>query len=101
MSTRKLHCRFQHCRHHAFTPVRTPAEASDPFVELELGGEKKRTKVIKDNLNPEWRETLEFAVKANPNHKLKVTCYDRCGKARVQPCVYVDVCFCDDMLVAS
>ena len=36
--------------------------ASDPFVELVVGddGEKKKTKTIDDNNNPEWDELLEF-----------------------------------------
>ena len=37
---------------------------SDPYTMITLpDGQEKRTKVIDDNLNPVWNETLEFDVK--------------------------------------
>ena len=33
---------------------------SDPYVKLELGGQKKQSKVISKSLNPEWNEHFEF-----------------------------------------
>eukprot|EP00250_Pteridium_aquilinum_P006892 c16719_g1_i2 orf=702-3128(-) len=33
---------------------------SDPFVSVHYGKQKKRTKVIYKNLNPQWNQTLEF-----------------------------------------
>ena len=37
---------------------------SDPFTRIILpDGQKKDTKAIKDNLNPDWNETVVFDVK--------------------------------------
>ena len=35
---------------------------SDPFVKVTVGKKKHKTKVIHDNLNPVWNQTLEFPI---------------------------------------
>ncbi|KAJ3677545.1 hypothetical protein LUZ60_003269 [Juncus effusus] len=54
---------------------------SDPFVILQLGSQKKKTKVISMNLNPVWDEKFSFEVR-NLKDELRVHVYDedRIGK---------------------
>ena len=48
---------------------------SDPFVELFLGQQFKKTKIIDKTLNPVWNETFEFDLsKGDPT--LSVVLYD-------------------------
>jgi len=35
---------------------------SDPYVRLQLGKQRSRTKVVKKNLNPKWTEDFSFGV---------------------------------------
>ncbi|CDS40655.1 myoferlin [Echinococcus multilocularis] len=52
---------------------------SDPYCRLEFKGEKKKTKHINDNLNPEWNENIEFDLKGEaltPNDTLEVKVFD-------------------------
>ncbi|KFK31345.1 hypothetical protein AALP_AA6G100200 [Arabis alpina] len=35
---------------------------SDPYVRLQLGKQRSRTKVVKKNLNPKWADDFSFAV---------------------------------------
>ncbi|KAL5965680.1 Dysferlin [Taenia solium] len=52
---------------------------SDPYCRLEFKGEKKKTKHINDELNPEWNENIEFDLKGvalTPNDTLEVRVYD-------------------------
>jgi Ca2+-dependent lipid-binding protein len=37
-------------------------DCSDPYVELSCGKTSQKTKVINNNLNPEFNETFEFSV---------------------------------------
>ncbi|GCC16795.1 hypothetical protein chiPu_0020399, partial [Chiloscyllium punctatum] len=39
---------------------------SDPVVTLSFKGVKKKTKVIKNNLNPVWNEGFEWDLKGTP-----------------------------------
>ncbi|XP_020220786.1 synaptotagmin-5 isoform X2 [Cajanus cajan] len=39
---------------------------SDPYVRVNYGNQKKRTKVIHKTLNPRWNQTLEFLDNGNP-----------------------------------
>ncbi|XP_061345008.1 uncharacterized protein LOC133290881 [Gastrolobium bilobum] len=39
---------------------------SDPFVRVDYGNLKKRTKVIHKTLNPRWNQTLEFPDNGSP-----------------------------------
>ncbi|XP_010557858.1 PREDICTED: probable ADP-ribosylation factor GTPase-activating protein AGD11 [Tarenaya hassleriana] len=49
---------------------------SDPYVILALGQQSVKTRVIKNNLNPVWNETLMLSI---PDHipPLKVLVYDK------------------------
>jgi hypothetical protein len=40
--------------------------SSDPYVVLKLGRQKLKTKVVKQNVNPQWQEDLSFTV-TDPN----------------------------------
>uniref|UniRef100_A0A8C3PSP4 Dysferlin n=1 Tax=Calidris pygmaea TaxID=425635 RepID=A0A8C3PSP4_9CHAR len=47
--------------------VRTPdADISDAYCSAAFGGVKKRTKVIKNNVNPVWNEGFEWDLKGAP-----------------------------------
>ena len=52
---------------------------SDPYVKLKFQGQEKKTKVVDNNLNPEWGETLEFPVAANLSggESLELTVMDK------------------------
>ncbi|XP_043716121.1 synaptotagmin-5 isoform X2 [Telopea speciosissima] len=39
---------------------------SDPYVRVQYGNMKKRTKVIYKTLNPQWNQTLEFTEDGSP-----------------------------------
>uniref|UniRef100_A0ACB8E939 Uncharacterized protein n=2 Tax=Sphaerodactylus townsendi TaxID=933632 RepID=A0ACB8E939_9SAUR len=41
-------------------------KASDPLASLTFRGVKKRTKVIKNNVNPVWNEGFEWDLKGIP-----------------------------------
>ena len=43
-------------------PPMDPNGLSDPYVKLQLGKQKFRTKVIKKSLNPYWSEEFTFKV---------------------------------------
>lgn len=60
---------------------------SDPFVVLTLGNVTQKTKVIDDNLNPNWNETFAFDV-LDLSVPLQFSCFDK------------DV-FVDDLIGAS
>lgn len=64
----------------------TTTESSDLFVEIELDGDKRETRVIHNSQNPEWNETLEFEVKSDSKLQLQATCYDRYSTHRFHPC---------------
>jgi hypothetical protein len=51
---------------------------SDPFVEVKVGSQKKKTKVIKRNLNPIWKEEFTFNVpaKSAESELVKVSVWD-------------------------
>ncbi|MEE6509523.1 hypothetical protein FKM82_026749 [Ascaphus truei] len=42
---------------------------SDPVTSLSFRGVKKKTKVIKNNLNPIWNEGFEWDLKGAPLNK--------------------------------
>merc|ERR1711974_553733 len=54
---------------------------SDPFVVVEImgtkrGHKKKKTKTIKQNLNPVWEQEFVLPVKDVRKQALQFTCYD-------------------------
>jgi len=49
------------------------SSSSDPFVEIKLGKEKQKTKVISKCLNPEWNEEFDFGGKGKKLTSLKGT----------------------------
>lgn len=52
---------------------------SDPYVKLNLTGEKlssKKTSIKKRNLNPEWNENFKLAVKEPQSQVLQLQVFD-------------------------
>lgn len=43
-------------------PPTDPNGLSDPYVKLQLGKQRFKTKVIKKSLNPKWNEEFSFRV---------------------------------------
>ncbi|KAL1338643.1 hypothetical protein HN51_033256 [Arachis hypogaea] len=50
--------------------------SSDPYVVVNIGEQKLKTKVIKDNCNPEWNEELILSIK-DFNTPINLTIYDK------------------------
>ncbi|OWM64387.1 protein C2-DOMAIN ABA-RELATED 4-like [Punica granatum] len=50
--------------------------SSDPHVVFRMGKQKVRTRVVKQNINPEWNEQLTLSV-ADPRQAVKVSVYDK------------------------
>ncbi|KAK6931597.1 C2 domain [Dillenia turbinata] len=50
--------------------------ASDPYVVISAGDKKVKTKVVKNNINPEWNDELTLGV-ADLNHPILLTVYDK------------------------
>ncbi|XP_065848343.1 protein C2-DOMAIN ABA-RELATED 4-like [Euphorbia lathyris] len=49
--------------------------SSDPYVVVKMGRQKLKTRVIKNDVNPEWNEDLTLSI-TDPNLPLKLTVYD-------------------------
>ncbi|XP_056005337.1 myoferlin-like isoform X13 [Ostrea edulis] len=61
---------------------------SDPYVSIEFQGIKKKTEVIKSNLNPVWNETFDIdllgkAVTASDELQVKIMDWERVGRNRL------------------
>lgn len=50
---------------------------SDPYCEVSLGSEIKRTRVIQATLNPKWNDSMQFSVKDLHEDILCITVYDK------------------------
>ena len=57
---------------------------SDPYVSIKFSSQKRKTKIVRKSLNPEWNETFEFKAKrprSNPtaldNEKVVITLKDK------------------------
>ncbi|CAN1297223.1 Protein C2-DOMAIN ABA-RELATED 7 [Linum perenne] len=50
--------------------------SSDPYVVLTLGKQKFKTKVVKNNCNPEWNEELTLSIR-DTNFPILLTVYDK------------------------
>ncbi|XP_071739286.1 protein C2-DOMAIN ABA-RELATED 8 [Rutidosis leptorrhynchoides] len=49
---------------------------SDPYVVATLDHQKTKTKVVRDNCNPEWDDVLTMTIK-DPKVPIKLTVYDK------------------------
>ncbi|KAG8428868.1 hypothetical protein GDO86_019086, partial [Hymenochirus boettgeri] len=49
---------------------------SDPYAVMRIGNQSFKSKTIKENLNPCWREMYEFVVHEVPGQDLEVDLYD-------------------------
>ncbi|GJP51801.1 hypothetical protein CLOM_g10938 [Closterium sp. NIES-68] len=51
---------------------------SDPFavLELQLGGQRRKSRVVKKTLEPEWNESFEFLVEDGKHDMLVLALYD-------------------------
>ncbi|XP_054831941.1 extended synaptotagmin-1 isoform X1 [Eublepharis macularius] len=50
---------------------------SDPYVKVRLGGQKFRSRVIKEELNPRWSEIYEVIVTDVPGQEVEFDLYDK------------------------
>uniref|UniRef100_A0A803T1U8 Extended synaptotagmin-1 n=1 Tax=Anolis carolinensis TaxID=28377 RepID=A0A803T1U8_ANOCA len=50
---------------------------SDPYVKVRLGGQKFRSRVIKEDLNPRWSEIYEVVVSDIPGQEVEFDLYDK------------------------
>ncbi|KAJ7954253.1 Protein C2-DOMAIN ABA-RELATED like [Quillaja saponaria] len=50
--------------------------SSDPYVVVTMGDQKLKTRVIKDNCNPEWNEELTLSMN-NLHTPIHLTVYDK------------------------
>ncbi|CAK9317963.1 unnamed protein product [Citrullus colocynthis] len=50
--------------------------SSDPYVIFKMGKQKLKTRVVKQNINPEWNEDLTLSIQ-DPNLPVNVLVYDR------------------------
>uniref|UniRef100_A0A6J0T2K6 Extended synaptotagmin-1 isoform X3 n=1 Tax=Pogona vitticeps TaxID=103695 RepID=A0A6J0T2K6_9SAUR len=50
---------------------------SDPYVKIRLGGQKFRSRVIKEELNPRWSEIYEVLVTNIPGQDVEFDLYDK------------------------
>ncbi|KDP33163.1 hypothetical protein JCGZ_13428 [Jatropha curcas] len=50
--------------------------SSDPYVVVKMGKQKLKTRVVKQNVNPEWNEDLTLSIE-NPNLPIKIVVYDK------------------------
>ncbi|XP_015279134.1 PREDICTED: extended synaptotagmin-1 [Gekko japonicus] len=50
---------------------------SDPYVKVRLGGQKFRSRVIKEELNPRWSEIYEVIVNDVPGQEVEFDVYDK------------------------
>jgi Ca2+-dependent lipid-binding protein len=52
---------------------------SDPYLIISFNGQKKRSKIIMQNLNPRWNQKFVFDLPEKPakdGHKLVIECWD-------------------------
>ncbi|KAG8087292.1 hypothetical protein GUJ93_ZPchr0010g9308 [Zizania palustris] len=49
---------------------------SDPYVKLQLGKQRFKTKVVKKNLNPTWDQEFSFSISGDALDVLKLYVYD-------------------------
>ncbi|KAL6351166.1 hypothetical protein AAG906_031752 [Vitis piasezkii] len=51
------------------------ARSSDPYVAVTMGEQKLKTRVVKDNCNPEWNEELTLSI-ADTDVPINLVVYD-------------------------
>ncbi|KAL2895555.1 Protein C2-DOMAIN ABA-RELATED 7 [Bienertia sinuspersici] len=52
------------------------AFSSDPYVIITAGSQKLKTRVVKNNINPEWNDVLTLSV-TDPNMPIKLNVFDK------------------------
>uniref|UniRef100_A0A8D0G9S0 Extended synaptotagmin-1 n=1 Tax=Sphenodon punctatus TaxID=8508 RepID=A0A8D0G9S0_SPHPU len=50
---------------------------SDPYAKVRLGGQRFRSRVIKEDLNPRWNEIYEVIVNEIPGQEVEFELYDK------------------------
>ncbi|KAJ1418422.1 C2 domain [Sesbania bispinosa] len=54
------------------------SRSSDPYVVVNMGEQKLKTRVVKNNCNPEWNEELTLSIKdVNVKSPIHLTVYDK------------------------
>ena len=59
-----------------YCSVGTHAGSSDPCAFLNLDGEKRKSRVVKKNINPQWMQTFRFPCDDGLNVTLQVDVED-------------------------
>ncbi|KAI9188952.1 phosphatidylserine decarboxylase [Blastocladiella emersonii ATCC 22665] len=70
--------------------AKDPNGFSDPFVIVEFGATKAKTKVIKKSLNPDWDEVITFPLPTPVPLSLKLTVWDH---DIMRPNDFLGVCY--------
>jgi hypothetical protein len=52
-------------------------DLSDPYVTMELGRQKQKSKVIQDSLNPKWNERLSFSWSGDWKDMISISVWDK------------------------
>lgn len=52
-------------------------DLSDPYVTMELGRQKQKSKVVEDNINPVWNERLSFSWSGNWKDMISISVWDK------------------------
>ena len=50
---------------------------SDPYCEVSLGSEVKRTRVMRETLNPKWNDSMQFSVRDLKGDIVCISVYDK------------------------
>ncbi|XWS34478.1 hypothetical protein CRYUN_Cryun21dG0042000 [Craigia yunnanensis] len=50
--------------------------SSDPYVFITMGQQKLKTRIVKNNCNPEWNDELTLSIN-DPNVPITLTVYDK------------------------
>ncbi|CAG7819144.1 unnamed protein product [Allacma fusca] len=57
--------------------LRSTNGKSDPYCEVSLGSEVKRTRVLRETLNPKWNDSMQFSVRDLVGDIVCITVYDK------------------------
>ncbi|KAJ7964501.1 Protein C2-DOMAIN ABA-RELATED like [Quillaja saponaria] len=50
--------------------------SSDPYVIIKMGNQKLKTRVVRNNINPEWNDDLTLSI-TDPHLPIQLSVYDK------------------------